>query len=202
MKIDLANFSEERHKKGFAMTIIFSNNMDPDCQVIKQAWQDLKDINLVEITPDTDDYEDLVNNAIIAEDDTIMFVGHGTSKGLLFPNLNRMEYLLHEFNANLVHAKNIICCWCFASDFVISMNWHNTFATSMFISNIREACDNSIIDYTQKQINSNGERFFCDINQLIKNKVPLNDWIMQLGAKMDIENVIDTFNRQGLYYNK
>ena len=48
------------------MTIIFSNNMDPDCQVIKQAWQDLKDINLVEITPDTDDYEDLVNNAIIA----------------------------------------------------------------------------------------------------------------------------------------
>lgn len=184
------------------MTIIFSNNMDPDCQVIKQAWQDLKDINLVEITPDTDDYEDLVNNAIIAEDDTIMFVGHGTSKGLLFPNLYRMEYLLHEFNANLVHAKNIICCWCFASDFVISMNWHNTFATSMFISNIREACDNSIIDYTQKQINSNGERFFCDINQLIKNKVPLNDWIMQLGAKMDIENVIDTFNRQGLYYNE
>ena len=121
------------------MTIIFSNNMDPDCQVIKQAWQGLKDINLVEITPDTDDYEDLVNNAIIAEDDTIMFVGHGTSKGLLFPNLYRMEYLLHEFNANLVHAKNIICCWCFASNFVINMNWHNTFATSMFISNTREA---------------------------------------------------------------
>ena len=121
------------------MTIIFSNNMDPDCQVIKQAWQGLKDINLVEITPDTDDYEDMVNNAIIAEDDTIMFVGHGTSKGLLFPNLYRMEYLLHEFNANLVHAKNIICCWCFASDFVINMNWHNTFATSMFISNTREA---------------------------------------------------------------
>ena len=184
------------------MTIIFSNNMDPDCQVIKQAWQDLKDINLVEITPDTDDYEDLVNNAIIAEDDTIMFVGHGTSKGLLFPNLYRMEYLLHEFNANLVHAKNIICCWCFASDFVINMNWHNTFATSMFISNTREAYDNGIRDYTQEQINSNGERFYCNINQLIKDKVPLNDWIMQLGAKMDIENVIDVFNRQGLYYNE
>lgn len=92
------------------MTIIFSNNMDTDCQVIKQAWQDLKDINLVEITPDTDNYEDSVNNAIIAEDDTIMFVGYGTSKGLLFPNLYRMEYLLHEFNANLIHAKNIICC--------------------------------------------------------------------------------------------
>lgn len=183
------------------MTIIFSNNIDSDCQVIKQAWQGLKDINLVEITPDTDDYEDLVNNAIIAEDDTIMFVGHGTSKGLLFPNLYRMEYLLHEFNANLVHAKNIICCWCFASNFVINMNWHNTFATSMFISNTREAYDNGIRDYTQEQIDSNGERFYCNINQLIKDKVPLNDWIMQLGAKMDIENVIDVFNRQGLYYN-
>ena len=126
--------------------------MDPDCQVIKQAWQGLKDINLVEITPDTDDYEDLVNNAIIAEDDTIMFVGHGTSKGLLFPNLYRMEYLLHEFNANLVHAKNIICCWCFASDFVINMNWHNTFATSMFISNTREAYYSLKDDNFRKEI--------------------------------------------------
>ena len=72
----------------------------------------------------------------------------------------------------------------------------------MFISNTREAYDNGIRDYTQGQINSNGERFYGNINQLIKDKVPLNDWIMQLGAKMDIENVIDTFNRQGLYYNE
>lgn len=31
------------------MTIIFSNNMDTDCQVIKQAWQGLKDINIVKV---------------------------------------------------------------------------------------------------------------------------------------------------------
>ena len=40
------------------------------------------------------------------------------------------------------------------------------------------------------------------VGHIVKDKVPLNDWIMQLGAKMDIENVIDTFNRQGLYYNE
>ena len=39
-------------------------------------------------------------------------------------------------------------------------------------------------------------------NYIFKGKVPLNDWITQLGAKMDIENVLDTFNRQGLYYNE
>ncbi len=184
------------------MTIIFSNMLDPDCQVIRNAWQGLDNIHLIEITPDIDGYEDIVNNAIISEDDTILFLGHGTAKGLLFPNFNKEKYLLHEFNINLVHAKNIICCWCYASDFVINNNLHNTFSTSMFISNTNEANDNGIDNYTQKQININGERFYSNINQLLKYNIPLNEWVMQLGAKMDIENEIDTFNRQGLFYKE
>ena len=184
------------------MTIIFSNMLDPDCQVIKNTWQDLNDIHLIEITSDIDDYEDLVNNAIISEDDTILFLGHGTSKGLLFPDFNREEYLLHEFNVNLIHARNIICCWCYASDFVMTNNLHNTFATSMFISNVRESHDNDIYNYTQQQINLNGTRFYSNINQLLNDNIPLNEWVMQLGAKMDIENEIDIFNRQGLYYQE
>lgn len=79
---------------------------------------------------------------------------------------------------------------------------HNTFATSMFISNVRETNDNGIDNYTQEQINANGERFYSNINKLLRDNIPLNEWIMQLGAKMDIENEIDTFNRQGLYYQE
>lgn len=184
------------------MTIIFSNMLDSDCQVIRNAWQGLDNIHLIEITPNIDDYEDIVNNAIISEYDTILFLGHGTTRGLLFPNFNREEYLLHEFNVNLVHARNIICCWCYASDFVMNNNMHNTFATSMFISNTHEANDNGIDNYTQKQININGERFYSNINQLLKDNIPLNEWVMQLGAKMDIENEIDTFNRQNLFYQE
>lgn len=52
------------------MTIIFSNMLDSDCQVLRYTWQNISDVNIVEITPDMniDEVETSVNNAIIAED--------------------------------------------------------------------------------------------------------------------------------------
>ena len=34
------------------MTIIFSNMLDSDCQVLRCTWQNISDVNIVEITPD------------------------------------------------------------------------------------------------------------------------------------------------------
>lgn len=188
------------------MTIIFSNMLDPDCQSIMNMWYGLTNVNIIEITPnmDIDEAEDLVNNAIIAEDETIIFAGHGTKYGLLFPYFDKGYYIFHDQNINLVHAKNIFCAWCYASTFVDNYKYilHNCVATSMFISNVNEAHDSDIFNYTQEQINSNGQRFYSNVNQLLRDNIPLNEWIMQLGAKMDIENEIDTFNRQGLYYQE
>ena len=98
--------------------------LDSDCQVLRCTWQNISDVNVVEITPDMniDEAETSVNNAIIAEDDTIIFLGHGTEYGLLFPDFYKGLYILHDENVNLIHAKNIICCWCHASSFV---NRHN-----------------------------------------------------------------------------
>lgn len=188
------------------MTIIFSNMLDSDCQVLRCTWQNISDVNIVEITPDMniDEAETSVNNAIIAEDDTIIFLGHGTEYGLLFPDFYKGLYILHDENVNLIHAKNIICCWCYASSFVNRHNdlLHNTFATSMYISNEHEAYDNAIYDYSQNDIDLNGIRFYANINQLLIDKIPLDQWVMILGAKMDIENEIDVFNRQGLFYQE
>ena len=181
------------------MTIIYSNAQDDDCLVIQRAWKGLQNVNLVEITPQSKDWEDMVDDAISKEDDTILFLGHGTSKGLLFPDFYRGEYILHENNVNLIHAKNVICCWCYASSFCMTHNLHS-FSTSMFISNVNEAYDNCITNYDQDEINANGMRFYSEINDLILNDVPLDEWIMRLGAHMDIENAIDTFNRQGLMH--
>lgn len=91
--------------------------LDSDCQVLRCTWQNISDVNIVEITPDMniDEVETSVNNAIIAEDDTIIFLGHGTEYGLLFPDFYKGLYILHDENVNLIHAKNIICCWCHAS---------------------------------------------------------------------------------------
>ena len=53
-----------------------------------------------------------------------------------------------------------------------------------------------------KPIDLNGIRFYANINQLLIDKISLDQWVMILGAKMDIENEIDVFNRQGLFYQE
>lgn len=181
------------------MTIIYSNRQDDDCLVLQRVWRNIPNANVIEITPQSIDWEDDVDNAIVSEDDTLILLGHGTSLGLLFPNFERGEYIIHENNVNLIHARNVVCCWCYASSFCITNNLHS-FSTSMFISNVNEAYDNGYYDYSQEQINQNGIRFYDEINQFLLNNIPLGEWVMRLGAHMDIENGIDVFNRQCLCF--
>ena len=70
----------------------------------------------------------------------------------------------------------------------------------MFISNVGEAYDNCIYGYTDDDITKNSKRFDCEVGDLLDKKVPLNEWVMRLGAHMDADNAIDMFNRQGLTY--
>ena len=181
------------------MTIIYSNRQDDDCLLLQRVWRNLTNAKVIEITPQSTDWEDIVDDAISNEDDVLMFLGHGTEYGLLFPNFDTGEYILHENNVNLIHARNVICCWCYASSFCNAYCLYS-FSTSMFISNVDEAYDNGYYDYSQEQINSIGMRFYDEINSLLLNNVPLSEWIMRLVAHMDIENGIDVFNRQGLSY--
>lgn len=181
------------------MTVIYSNMQDDDCGLLQAVWLTIQNVNVIEITPQSENWEETVDNAISNEDDTLIFLGHGTSQGLLFPNFDRGEYILHENNVGLIHASNVICCWCHASEFCQTHNLHS-FSTSMFISNVNEAYDNGIYNYTQSQINYNGTRFYTEVRHLLTNRIPLNEWVMRLGAHMDVENAIDTFNRQGLIY--
>ena len=50
------------------------------------------------------------------------------------------------------------------------------------------------------EINGVCRTFHDEVNALLIDHVPLSDWVMRLGAHTDIENAIDTFNRQGLMY--
>ena len=57
-----------------------------------------------------------------------------------------------------------------------------------------------IFDYSQKQINNNLKRFHQEINWLLKENIPLDEWIMCLQANTDKDNAVDVFNRQCLHY--
>lgn len=181
------------------MTIIYSNRLDDDCQVLQDIWRNIPDANVIEIIPGMTDCEDMVDNAISNEQDTLILIGHGSIHGLYYPCYESGEYIVHENNAKLINARRVICCWCYASSFVVSQNLH-AFATSMFISNVNEAYDNCITGYNQEQINACGHHFYQEINSLIINNVPMCEWVIRLGAHVDVDNAIDLFNRQGLYY--
>ena len=183
------------------MTIIYVNWHDDDTAILPLIWQNIPNANVIEITAESENWEDAVDNAIANEYDTLILAGHGSIYGLLFPDYNYGTYVVHENNVHLIHARNVIFSFCYASTFLIN-NHIRGFATGMFISNEKEAYDNGILNYCQDEINLNSRQFQNEINWLLRNEIPLNEWTMRLGAHMDIENAIDVFNRQGLYYNE
>ncbi len=182
------------------MTVIYSNYLDDDCRILKEMWKGFNNVNVIEITPSSENYEDLIDEAISKETDTLICCGHGTYNGLLFPNMERGEYLIHENNVHLIKARRVVFSWCYAATFALKFPELHCFATSMFITNEKEAVDNSIFGYTQEEINSNSRRFQQEVNWMLKEDIPLDEWVMRLGAHMDIENAIDIFNRQCLLY--
>jgi hypothetical protein len=183
-----------------SITVIYSNAGDIDCHCLSRIWEGIDNVRVIEITPSSRDWEDEVDSAIAAEEDTIIFAGHGSSYGLLFPDLYSGEYLLHENNVGLIRARNVICIFCYASSFCERVGLH-AFATSMFISNDREAVDNGIYGYDQDSINSVGIRFHSEVNSLLRESVSIDEWVMRLGAHMDTDNAVDVFNRQCLWHD-
>jgi len=178
-------------------TVIYSNAGDVDTLLLKLIWKDIKDVKLIEITEFSKDYEDTVDNAIQSEQDTIIFCGHGTTNGLLFPDFYKNEYILHENNVGLIKARRVICMWCYALDFCKNNNIQNCFATSMFISNIDEAIENWIYDAKSSEINASTENFCKDLNYLIKN-CELSDFAKYIKDRIYKNNKVDTFNRSSV----
>ena len=184
------------------MTTIFSNNEDIDCEILRHLFANLPNNNLIEITYSmkNTDWREMVEEAIENEDDTLILCGHGSPSGLYFPRFE--EYVIHSMHADIIHAKRVICVWCYASDFVLTNNIHNCLASGMFISNVSEAEYNGCYNSTQKDINFVANMIDNEINSLIQTDTPISEWQIQLGVHMDVENEIDTFNRQGFIYNE
>ncbi len=182
------------------MTIIYSNFGDRDTGLLQAMWQGLHADRLIVICHDDENYEDAVEEALIAEDDTLIICGHGTSYGLLHPNLESGQYIIHENNVHLIHAQNVIGVWCWASAFAQTHHLHGFF-TGMFISNLEEAhqylntqCINDIM--LDHEICEYEIYFMNHINDLLQHNIPLQDWE---GTFSSI-NRVGQFNTNSLYY--
>ena len=179
------------------MTVIWSNRGDIDCELLENMWSSIPNVRVVEITPELYDFEEEVDSAISEEEDTLILTGHGTTEGLLFPDYSLGAYIIHENNFGLIRAKNVFCCWCYASSFCYRFD-RSSFCSSMFISNEAEAVFNSCPGYTQTQIDEVNIKFYKEVNRLLVDNIPVSGWMKPLLSSIDHYNLVDSFNRSGL----
>lgn len=187
------------------MTVIYSNFGDQDTLLLQQIWANL-DCNVIEITHDMDDFEEIVDNAIADENDTLIMCGHGTTHGLLHPNLASGGYIIHDNNVHLIHAQNVIASWCYASEFAETHHLHGFF-TGMFISNESEAEQHGITfalsDYDDINIDIThyGTYFSKMLHNFLESNVPLSDWLSILNNDgINHSNIIGNFNFNRMRY--
>lgn len=161
---------------------------------------------IIEITHATEDYEDIVDEALMSENDTLIMCGHGTTQGLLHPNLNSGQYIIHENNVHLIHAQNVIGSWCYAADFAETHHLHGFF-TGMFISNESEAEQYGITfaqseyDDINIEITQYETYFNLMVHNFLENNIPLSEWLNILNNDgINHSNIIGHFNFNRMRY--
>lgn len=181
-------------------TIIFSNMGDVDTAVLRNLWNGMPDVKVVEIGKFTMNADRLVNKAIEEETDTLVMCGHGTPDGLINPNMvDFQRYLVGRHNKHLIRARRVVGIWCHAKEFAETYGVRG-FWSSMFISNMMEARINGIFNTTAEQITYDETMFCLFTNYLIRMNVPQDKWINTLKACADMNDPIIRFNYNGLAY--
>ena len=181
-------------------TIIFSNMGDTDTAVLRNLWNGMPDVKVVEIGKFTRNARRMVNEAIAQETEMLVMCGHGTPEGLINPNFTDYDrYLVDRHNKNLIRAKSIVGIWCHARDFAERYGVRG-FWSSMFISNLMEAHYNHIYNTDAGTITHDETMFCLFTNYLIRNNVPQENWIEVLCKCVDFNDPVIRFNYSGLVY--
>lgn len=181
-------------------TIIFSNMGDTDTAVLRNLWNGMPDVKVVEIGKFTRNARRMVDEAIAQETEMLVMCGHGTPEGLINPNFTDYDrYLVDSRNKNLIKAKSIVGIWCHARDFAERYGVRG-FWSSMFISNLMEAHYNHIYNTDSGTITHDETMFCLFTNYLIRNNVPQENWIDVLCKCVDFNDPVIRFNYSGLVY--
>ena len=181
-------------------TIIFSNMGDTDTAVLRNLWNGMPDVKVVEIGKFTKNARRIVDEAIAQETEMLVMCGHGTPEGLINPNFTDFDrYLIDRRNKDLIRAKSIVGIWCHARDFAERYGVRG-FWSSMFISNLMEAHYNHIYNTDSGTITHDETMFCLFTNYLIRNNVPQENWIDVLCKCVDFNDPVIRFNYSGLVY--
>ena len=140
--------------------------------------------------------------AIYEENDCVMLIGHGTEYGLLDVDLN--GYLIGPGSAPLLKNRTVIGIWCYAGNFAQKYDLKGFF-TSNFISNIDELIDCGFSRFNEDEDTISVENFLfsCRINEYLREKVPLCEWVDKLQDSVkDEKQPFVKYNYEALYFNE
>ena len=140
--------------------------------------------------------------AIIEEKDCVMLIGHGTEYGLLNERLN--GFLVGPDMVQFLRGKTVIGIWCYAGNFAQKYDL-NGFFTSNFISNIDELIDCGFSRFNEDEDTISVENFLfsCRINEYLREKVPLCEWVDKLQDSVkDDKQPFVRYNYEALYFNE
>ena len=144
-----------------------------DAHTLTDCYKDRSPKDIVLINPTKDE----VKNALKAfPHERLMGLGHGSSYGLFGAGLG---YVIDPTMIDLLKDREMIGIWCHAKDFGRAYGLKGFF-TSMFVSNPGEASAyhfNRVDESTTQRENT---AFAKKVNNLIKNGVPLSEWIDNL----------------------
>ncbi len=111
----------------------------------------------------------------------------------------RMDNAVDASMVKDIHADRVIAVWCHASSFAEKHHLYG-FWSSMFISNSGEARMCGYPGVPQETIVSETYKFWRDANTLLKNDVPLDEWIERLVEMGNMNYPTTRFNYGGLRY--
>jgi hypothetical protein len=180
-------------------TVIFSNAGDTDTAVLRFIWRGIPNVKVVEVNKQTANAQELVDQAIEAEHDTLICCGHGTAMGLFNPAGTGYSFLINRQNYKKIKVNRFIGVWCHASEYGESVHLKG-FYSSMFISNKQEAEMNHCYKASAKAITDQEILFCLRLNELIREYVPMKKWVGLLNEAGDKSIDVVEFNYDGLKY--
>ena len=179
--------------------IIIHMDTQQDTHVLDAIYKGMSDLdNIIMVNPNRDEVEASLNEF---PNDSVMLIGHGDGFGLWSWSGdldNDSMYVIDGRNVDLLHGRDIIGIWCYASSFAKRYNLRGFF-TYMFVSNSSEAQYMGFGEHTNEFCNEQNVKFCNQINQLITENVNMADWTDKL-THDDVNFVNYNYNHLRYFY--
>ena len=174
------------------MIVIHVDTMQ-DTSCLKKAYEGLENVTLL-YNPTK---EEVIGALERSDDPLVMCLGHGTTSGLF--GTSWLGFVVDRSMVELLKDRKMIGIWCYASSFAERYGLHGYF-TSMFVSNWDEAYSFGFADNTNDDILNEAKLFSEKINTMLKEGIPMEQWVDSLQAGCHKEKDFVKYNYEGMRY--